>query len=106
MDLFLASCQGLGLALAAGLVLGVVFPPVMPNWGAIAGVAPLGVIAAGAALQGQDEAIWPALPIGIVGAGLAATVARDVATGAVRRGPDNPTPAGGPEPRGGTVFVV
>ena len=56
MDLFLASCQGLGLALAAGLVLGVVFPPVMPNWGAIAGVAPLGVIAAGAALQGQDEA--------------------------------------------------
>jgi hypothetical protein len=106
MDLFLASCQGLGFALAAGLVLGVVFPPIMPNWGAIAGVVPLGVIAAGAALQGQDEALWPALPIGIVGAGLAATVARDVAAGAVRRERDQLTGAEVQAPSGVTLFVV
>lgn len=106
MDLFLASCQGLGFALAAGLVLGVVFPPIMPNWGVVAGVAPLGVIAAGAALQGQDEALWPALPIGLVGAGLAATVARDVAAGAVRRERDQLTGAELQGPSGVTIVVV
>ena len=42
---FLAVCQGLGLALAAGLVIGVVLPPIMPTWGVIAGAAPLGVLA-------------------------------------------------------------
>src|SRR5436189_4974818 len=83
--MLLAICQGLGLAIAAGLILGVVFPPIMPAWGAVAGAAPLGVLAAGAALNGADEALWPALPVGILGAGLAAIVTRDVASGAVRR---------------------
>lgn len=82
---FDAICQGLGLALAAGLIIGVVVPPVMPAWGVIAGAAPLGIIAAGAPLNGEDEALWPALPIGLIAAGLAAVVARDVAAGAVRR---------------------
>jgi hypothetical protein len=83
--MFLAICQGLGLAIAVGLILGVVFPPIMPDWGVIAGAAPLGVIAAGAALNGADEAVWPALPVGVIGAGLAAMVTRDVAAGAARR---------------------
>jgi hypothetical protein len=83
--MFLAICQGLGLAIAAGLILGVVFPPIMPDWGALVGAAPLGVIAAGAALHGADEAFWPALPVGVIGAGLAAMVSRDVAAGAARR---------------------
>jgi hypothetical protein len=82
---FLAICQGLGLALAIGLVIGVVLPPIMPGWGVIAGAAPLGVLACGAALNGADEAVWPALPIGVAAAGLAAVVSRDVATGAARR---------------------
>ena len=82
---FDAICQGLGLALAAGLIIGVVVPPVMPGWGAIAGAAPLGIIACGAALNAEDEALWPALPLGLLGAGLAALVARDVAAGAARR---------------------
>ena len=43
------------------------------------------VIACGAALNGEDEALWPALPVGLLGAGLAATVSRDVAAGAARR---------------------
>ena len=83
--MLLAICQGLGLAIAAGLILGVVFPPIMPGWGAVVGAAPLGVIAAGAALHGADVALWPALPIGVIGAGLAAVVSRDVAAGAARR---------------------
>ena len=78
-------CQGLGLAIAVGLILGVVFPPIMPDWGAIVGAAPLGVIAAGAALHGGHHPVWPALFIGVIGAGLAAVVARDVAAGAARR---------------------
>jgi hypothetical protein len=83
--MLLAICQGLGLAIAVGLIIGVVVPPIMPSWGAIAGAAPLGVIAAGAALNGADEAVWPALPVGVMGAGLAAAVTRDVAAGAARR---------------------
>ena len=83
--MLLAICQGLGLASAVGLIIGVVVPPIMPAWGPVAGAAPLGVLAAGAALNGADEALWPALPVGVVGAGLAAIVTRDVAAGAVRR---------------------
>src|SRR5688500_7292681 len=82
---FLEICTGLGLALAVGLIIGVVVPPIMPAWGVIAGAAPLGVIACGAALNGADEAVWPALPVGILASGLAATVSRDVAAGATRR---------------------
>ncbi len=87
---FLAVCQGLGLALAAGLVIGVVLPPIMPTWGVIAGAAPLGVLACIVALNSEDEDVWPAIPIGILAAGLAAIVSREVASGAARR------QAGGP----------
>jgi hypothetical protein len=105
MDLLLASCQGLGLAIAAGLILGVVFPPIMPTWGAIVGVAPIGVLAAGAAMHGADEAVWPALPVGVVGAGVSAAVSRDVAAGAVRRERDQ-LAAEVQAPSGITVIMV
>jgi hypothetical protein len=85
MDAFIAICQGLGLALAVGLVIGVVVPPIMPAWGVIAGAAPLGILACAAALNGADEAVWPAILIGGLGAALAALVAHDVAAGAARR---------------------
>jgi hypothetical protein len=104
--MFLAICQGLGLAIAAGLILGVVFPPIMPSWGAVAGAAPLGVLAAGAALNGADEAVWPALPVGVIGAGLAAIVTRDVASGAIRRQGEQVTGAAVQAPGGVTVIVV
>jgi hypothetical protein len=104
--MFLAICQGLGLAIAAGLILGVVFPPVMPPWGAVVGVAPIGVLVAGAALNGADEAVWPALPVGVIGSGLAAVVTRDVAAGAVRRQSDQATSAELQPPSGVTVIVV
>jgi hypothetical protein len=104
--MFLAICQGLGLAIAAGLILGVVFPPVMPTWGAVVGASPIGVLAAGAALNGADEAVWPALPVGILGAGLAAVVTRDVAAGAIRRQQDRVTGTQVQAPSGVTVIVV
>src|SRR5262245_54566840 len=104
--MFLAICQGLGLAIAVGLILGVVLPPIMPNWGAVAGAAPLGVLAAGAALNGADEPLWPALPVGVVGAGLAAVVARDVASGAVRRQGAGMTGADVQASSGVTAIVV
>ena len=104
--MFLAICQGLGLAIAAGLILGVVLPPIMPTWGAVVGAAPLGVLAAGAALNGADEALWPALPVGILGAGFAAVVSRDVAAGAIRRQRDRITGADVQAPSGVTAIVV
>src|SRR4051812_50219066 len=104
--MLLAICQGLGLAIAVGLIIGVVVPPIMPAWGAVAGAAPLGVLAAGAALNGADEAIWPALPVGGIGAGLAAIVTRDVASGAIRRQGEQVTGTAGQAPGGGTGIVV
>jgi hypothetical protein len=104
--MFLAICQGLGLAIAAGLILGVVFPPIMPTWGVVAGAAPIGVLAAGAALNGAGEPVWPAIPVGVIGAGLAAVVARDVASGAIRRQGDRLTGADAQAPSGITVIVV
>jgi hypothetical protein len=82
---FMAICTGLGLALAAGLIIGVVVPPIVPAWGALVAAAPLGVIACGAALNGADEEIWPALLIGPAAAGGAALITRDVVGGAARR---------------------
>jgi hypothetical protein len=104
--MLLAICQGLGLAIAAGLILGVVFPPIMPAWGAVVGAAPIGVLAAGAALNGADEAVWPALPVGVLGAGLAAIVTRDVVSGATRRQGDRAAGANIQAPSGLTVIVV
>lgn len=105
--MFLAICQGLGLAIAVGLIIGVVVPPIMPAWGAIAGAAPLGVLAAGAALHGAGEAVWPALPVGVIGSGLAAVDTRDVVSGAVRRQQgDLPAQPQAQSPGGVTALVV
>jgi len=82
---FLTLCQALGVALAAGLVIGAVLPPVMPDWGVVAGAAPLGILVGVVILGGEDDPVWPAFFTGLLGAGLAALVARDVASGAARR---------------------
>jgi hypothetical protein len=82
---FLDLCQGLGLALAAGLVIGAVLPPVMPSWGVLAGAAPLAVIVCALSLDSTGEPVWPAVLIGIIGGGLAGVVSRDVVSGASRR---------------------
>lgn len=82
---FLSLCQGLGVAIAVGLVIGVVLPPSMPTWGVLAGAAALGIVVCAFIFNGEDEPIWPAFVVGPLGAGLAAVVARDVAAGAGRR---------------------
>lgn len=82
---FLSLCQGLGVAIAVGLVIGVVLPPSMPTWGVLVGAATLGIVVCVLIFNGQDEPTWPAFVVGPLGAGLAAVVARDVAAGAGRR---------------------
>jgi hypothetical protein len=101
----LVICQGLGLAIAAGLIIGAIVPPIMPTWGVLAGAAPLGILACGAALSGEDEALWPALPVGLLGAGIAAMVSREVAAGAARR-ERGAADAAAPAPAGVTAIVV
>jgi hypothetical protein len=101
-----AICSGLGLALAAGLVVGVVLPPIMPTWGVIVGAAPLGILGCLAALNGADEAVWPAVPIGVAGSALAATVGRDVAAGATRRTRDSVDAVTAQPPAGVTALIV
>ena len=107
---FLEICQALGLALAAGLIIGAVVPPVMPAWRAIAGAVPLGVVACALTLDAAGDPVWPALPIGLLGAALAAVVSRDVTSGAARRaqGSGPPVRAGGGQgtPTGVTAIVV
>jgi hypothetical protein len=104
VDAFLAICQGLGLAIAAGLIIGAVVPAIMPAWGVVAGAGPLGILGCAAALGGEDEALWPALPVGILGGGLAATVSRDVAAGAGRRQRDSLGGEG--QASGGVIAIV
>lgn len=104
MDL-LAICTGLGLALAAGLVVGAVLPPIMPVWGVIVGAAPLGVIGCVGALNGADEALWPAIPVGVGGAALAAIVSRDVAAGATRRAREGVEEIAA-QPPGGVIALI
>ena len=104
--MFLAICQALGLAIAVGLIIGVVVPPIMPAWGAVAGAAPLGVLAAGAALNGANEVVWPALPVGLLGAGVAAIVTRDVVSGATRRQQSGLGAEPQPQAAGGVTAIV
>jgi hypothetical protein len=90
MDLFLAACQGLGLALATGIVAG-----------AIAGIVPerarglvfvlllaatiAGALAFGSSLESEDHPAWPGWLIGAALALLAFGVARSVVRGASAR---------------------
>src|SRR4051794_41838851 len=93
--MLLAICQGLGLAIAVGLIIGVVVPPIMPAWGAVAGGAPPRGLPAGAAPNGAGEGPLPALPRGGLGAGLAAVVSPPGgprAGGGQQGGPARPPP--------------
>ncbi|MGH2923470.1 MAG: hypothetical protein ACRDKH_05515 [Solirubrobacterales bacterium] len=82
---FLALCQALGLAIAAGVIIGAATPAVMPSWGVMAGAAPLGILVAAASLDADDEDVWISIPLGALAAAFAAVVAADVTVGATRR---------------------
>jgi len=85
VDLFLAGCQGTGLALAAGVLAGAA-----GRRGALGLVMLAAAIAAGAvlfalSLTAEDHPAWPGLVVGAIFAALAFAVARGVAAGARAR---------------------
>jgi hypothetical protein len=82
---FVSLCQALGLALAAGLIVGAAAPAIMPDWGVAAGSAPLGVLVAAASLNAEEEDVWIGIPLGALAAAFAGIVAADVTAGAARR---------------------
>jgi hypothetical protein len=85
MDLFLAGCQGLGLALAAGALAGAPGRPAsLAAPFAIAAVTAGGALF-GVSLSAEDHPAWPGFVAGAPVALLSWWVASDVATGARSR---------------------
>lgn len=82
---FLSLCQALGLALAAGLIVGAAAPAIMPAWGVAVGSAPLGVLVAAASLNAEEKDVWIGIPLGALAAAFAGIVTADVTAGAARR---------------------
>ncbi len=85
MDLFVAACQGLGLALAAGIVAGAfgrrgTVGALLMTLALLAGAALFGL-----SLSGEDHPAWPGWPVGALAAAFAFGVTRDVAEGAASR---------------------
>jgi hypothetical protein len=95
MDLFLATCQGVALALAAGAATGAVIGAVAARdesgapGGLLAVLAAVAVIGGailfGAALSAEDHSAWPGWVLGAVVALLAFSVISGVVRGAVTR---------------------
>jgi hypothetical protein len=88
VDLFLAGCQGLGLALAAGA-----FSGASGRDGAIGAVLLVAAMIGGGALFGwsldqEDHPAWPGFIAGAACAAFAFVVTRGVAAGAQARGGD------------------
>jgi hypothetical protein len=85
MDLFLAGCQGVGLALAAGA-----FGGASGRRGTIGTILLVAAIVGGAVLFGislgaEDHPAWPGWPLGAALAASSFLVVRDFAEGAARR---------------------
>ena len=95
MDLFLATCQGIGLALAAGAIAGAIAGAAAARGGAgapggmLALLAGLGVVAGallfGWSLTTEDHPAWPGWPLGALVALLAFSVTSGVVRGAATR---------------------
>lgn len=85
MDLFLAACQGAGLALAAGIFAGASGLRGAPGI-LLALVAAVGGAALfGISLAAEDHPAWPGWPVGAALAGFAFVVSHDFAAGAAQR---------------------
>jgi len=85
MDLFLAGCQGAGLALAAGALAGAAgrreaVGTALAIVAAIAGAALFGL-----SLSAEDHPAWPGWPLGALLAWFAFVVVRELAAGAAER---------------------
>jgi hypothetical protein len=82
MDTLEAGCQGLGLALAAGMVLGPFRRRDQPFWIGAAVAAIAGAALFGISLTPEDHPAWPGWLIGAPAAVLAYAVSSDVAESA------------------------
>jgi hypothetical protein len=93
MDLFEAACQGIGLALAAGVVAGAIAGAIEgggdrmgPLSGLILTIAGLGgAYAFGASLDSEDHPAWPGWIVGAALVVVAFWVVRDLVSGAAAR---------------------
>lgn len=95
MDLFLAACQGFGLALAAGTVAGGIAGAVAARRGAgapaslLAALAGVGLVAGailfGVSLSAEDHPAWPGWALGALTALLSFSVISGVVRGAATR---------------------
>ncbi len=85
MDLFIAGCQGLGLALAVGALLGAPALRGVPGNIAVLAAVIIGAFLFGASLGADDHSNWPGWVIGIPAAMLAYSVSHSVSEGARSR---------------------
>lgn len=91
MDVFLAACQGLGLALAAGVVVAAVLGLPLAGRGPAAAFLPILLAAAlGAAgfawsLEEETSTWWPGIAAGALAGAAAARVGASVLSGAAQR---------------------
>lgn len=85
MDLFLAGCQGLGLALAVGALFGAPALKGTPGTVALIAAAILGAFLYGISLTPEDHPAWPGWVVGAPAAALAYWVAAGVSGGAKAR---------------------
>jgi hypothetical protein len=102
MDLFLATCQGIGLALAAGTI-GGAFAGGAPRRGngqspLVTGLLILAIVGGaflfGASLATADHPAWPGWPVGAIIAGFAFATVRGIVAGAIERTPGQGSQAG------------
>jgi hypothetical protein len=85
MDLFLAACQGVGLAVAAGTLAGAPGNRAALGYVLLAAAVIGGAVLFGASLATEDHPAWPGWPLGALIAAGSFLVVSDFAAGAARR---------------------
>jgi hypothetical protein len=107
MNAFESACQGLGLALAAGALLGALarggsLDDVLYALSAVAGA-----VAFALSLSGNDHTAWPGIPAGLAAGALGYSVSSAVASGAIERAKSGAGGAeGSPVAISGTIALV
>jgi hypothetical protein len=85
MDLFIAACQGVGLAVAAGMLAGAPGRRDGIGYVLLALAAVGAAILFGASLETEDHPAWPGWPVGALIAAATFAVISDFAAGAAQR---------------------
>jgi hypothetical protein len=85
MDLFVAGCQGVGLALATGAFAGASGRRGAIGFLLLAFAILAGAVLFGLSLSSEDHPAWPGWPVGALLAAFSYFVVRDVAEAAARR---------------------